>query len=552
MPLLSNELARRENGRLELRTTPMRLRWNLDELVTADGHRLHCTFTASISAINDPAEWRMLEEVFITSSHHRTYGVTGDAVVAHFMPGLRAAASKIAGDYKADHWVKGDAAARQALIDALREAGKAIAFSAGVEFLPPFAADFESATYQAQQVEQMQRTLAERRVAGQVEHFERASKLLKQFKELREAAPDLSASDILKQVSPADQGLMLQTLLMAAGKAHSTSCLWAVAGTALVKIDGRATPASLELTPLPDDLGPLRSVQPARVDGQNVLLVGARSGVVIYDPEHRSSRRYADRSIDSQLGFSSAVVWNNQVWACHGDAGVVAWNLGEADAPMQVIRPVELRGAENPPPVPTAPSPQQTYVSAGGIVASMSVRTAGIRNLSVLDEDRIVFSVGRQLTTIDKSGIRFQVPMESDAEVLRIIPQPQAKRVAVVQDDGTIGVRDLASLEPIARQRRTGRLTAAAPLPWLGEQRLLLATHEGPIHCVGLDDELVTQYMSSHRGLRAVCASADLIAAVSSDRQRVVLWNSWDGKTPMAELSIASATRHRVGDIEFA
>src|SRR5688572_2801075 len=149
MPLLPNELARRENGRLELRTTPMRVRWNLDDLVTADGHRLHCTFTASVGAINDPAEWRMLEEVFLTSSNHRRHAVTADAIVAHFLPGLRAAASKVAGDHKADLWVKGDPAARQALTEALRESGKAIAFSAGVEFLPPFDAHVESPTLPA-------------------------------------------------------------------------------------------------------------------------------------------------------------------------------------------------------------------------------------------------------------------------------------------------------------------------------------------------------------------------------------------------------------------
>ena len=63
---------------------------------------------------------------------------------------------------------------------------------------------------------------------------------------------------------------------------------------------------------------------------------------------------------------------------------------------------------------------------------------------------------------------------------------------------------------------------------------------------------MVTTYLSSHRGLRVVSAAADLVAAVSSDRQRVVLWNSWDGKKPLAELSIASAAKHRVGDIEFA
>jgi hypothetical protein len=89
-------------------------------------------------------------------------------------------------------------------------------------------------------------------------------------------------------------------------------------------------------------------------------------------------------------------------------------------------------------------------------------------------------------------------------------------------------------------------------LPWLGANRLLVASEEGPIYCVGLDDELVTTYLSSHRGLRALTASVDLLAGVSSDRQRVVLWNSWEGKKPLAELSVISAAKHRVGDIEFA
>jgi hypothetical protein len=89
-------------------------------------------------------------------------------------------------------------------------------------------------------------------------------------------------------------------------------------------------------------------------------------------------------------------------------------------------------------------------------------------------------------------------------------------------------------------------------LPWLGASRLLLASDEGPVYCVGLDDEVVTTFLSAHRGLRVLAAAADLVAGVSSDRQRVVLWNSWEGKKPLAELSVAGVTKHRVGDIEFA
>src|SRR3954469_9990847 len=116
MPLLNNEIARRENGRLEIRSTPVRVRWNLDDLVTADGHRLHCTFTCSVAALSDPSERRMLEEVFLG----RSRAVTSDARVEHFAPGLRAAAARLADQYTAEQWVKGDL--KQPMTDAIRDA----------------------------------------------------------------------------------------------------------------------------------------------------------------------------------------------------------------------------------------------------------------------------------------------------------------------------------------------------------------------------------------------------------------------------------------------
>ena len=99
-------------------------------------------------------------------------------------------------------------------------------------------------------------------------------------------------------------------------------------------------PASSEHPPvaLPQTLGPLRSVQPARLDGKEVLLVGARSGVIVYDPESKDTQEYADPSIDSPLGFSRAITWDGQIWGCHGDAGVVAWKFGEFAAPGVTLR----------------------------------------------------------------------------------------------------------------------------------------------------------------------------------------------------------------------
>ena len=69
--------------------------------------------------------------------------------------------------------------------------------------------------------------------------------------------------------------------------------------------------------------------------------------------------------------------------------------------------------------------------------------------------------------------------------------------------------------------------------------------------CVGIEDPLVTHYVSAHRGLRVICGTSDLVAGLSNDRNRLVIWNSWDGRQPAAELYPTSQTHHRLADIAF-
>src|SRR3954467_3500686 len=63
MPLMEQELARRSNGRLELRPEPVRVRWTFDELVTSDQHDARCTFECSVRAVDDATERRLPQEV---------------------------------------------------------------------------------------------------------------------------------------------------------------------------------------------------------------------------------------------------------------------------------------------------------------------------------------------------------------------------------------------------------------------------------------------------------------------------------------------------------
>jgi hypothetical protein len=82
--------------------------------------------------------------------------------------------------------------------------------------------------------------------------------------------------------------------------------------------------------------------------------------------------------------------------------------------------------------------------------------------------------------------------------------------------------------------------------------RLLLATLDGPVCCVGVEDSVVTQYVSPHRGLKGIAATNGLDRGITADRQRWSCGTRGTGARRSPEVNVTAKTRHRVADIAFA
>jgi hypothetical protein len=224
---------------------------------------------------------------------------------------------------------------------------------------------------------------------------------------------------------------------------------------------------------------------------------------------------YSAPQITSQMGFNAAVVANDRVWATHGEAGLIAWDLDKLDEPRLAIRP---QGSD-------APS----------------------RNLTNLNSD-LILSAGPQLFRIAGDGPLKPFGTAASAEIAGIVIDGET--IVTLHEDGLICSRNIET-GAVESQQHVARICAASAMPWLGDQRLLLATEDGPILCSGLDDDLIAQFTSPYRACRIVAASARTIAAVTSDRQRLILWHAWDGRKPFSEIHVASLTQHRIADIAF-
>ncbi len=486
----------------------VRLRWAFDDLITADGHRLAVAFGCGVKSVAASADRRLFVEVFMTGND----SVAVADLVAHFTPALAAAAGDLARILKADAALS--EGSRPALETALRKAGDEVAFDCGLEVIPPFDVEVTSPTLQQERIEQMQRTAAERRSADRVGHLARAADLLKQWESLKTSVPSITPGKLIEQLNPADRGAMLDTLLMATG-AESVAAmpdLWAVAGPYLVRLDLKTDAPKPTLSPLPSTAGPLRSVR--GIDGR--ILVGARSGILIVDGNDPDSAEvYSHPGLISEHGFSSVITAGDRLWGCHRGAGLVSWVVGQPDQPATVFSSGELGG--------------------------------DVKYLTRVNDDEIVFAVDGKLFRLDAN----YKPVEAAALGSPIVAVLNAQqRLVVATEDGQLAVLDARTMQRTEESRRSGKLTGAALLPWLSSSRVLLTRADGPIECVGLDDQLVTQF-NGHTGLRAVTACGGKVAGMSSDRQRVVLWNAWDGRKPAGEIYLAGLAKHRVADITF-
>ncbi|MBC8107451.1 MAG: hypothetical protein H7Z14_12735 [Anaerolineae bacterium] len=523
VPMAANELARRSDGAIEVRIDPMRVRIDLSAMQSKDHHDLRCTFDCSVRVAENASDRRLLGEVLLADRNT----LTRENVAAHLAHQVRARVESFLHDRPAVDVLSGPA--RDELLSAIRSVADAAAFACGLIVLPPYQLDLQSNSVQREKIEQMQRVRAEERSADQVEHLRRAGDLLKQFQSVRESSNNISPGQILQQISPADRGTTLEALLAASSRQDGYTTLWAVAGQSLARIVPGETTPTVDLLPIPDKLGPLRSVQPARWSGageNDVLLIGARDGCWAVDRESPAAnpQAFADPELKSQLGFNRVADWKSPpgILATHADGGVVAWEVRDNVSPHTKLREYGRAG------------------SAG--------RGVGARNLQVFDAEHAIFSVGNELVLMTGDA-RTPLPIESSATIVSIVLAPN--EFLAIHEDGLIVRYDRAAREPIARETRGGRINAVCALPWIGSIRLLLAREDAALECVGVDDQLVTQYLSTHRGYKILAASVAVVAAVSSDRQRLILWHTWDGRKPFAELHLTSQTRHRIADIDF-
>ena len=441
----------------------------------------------------------------------------GDYLAEKAGPALLALPSRDAADLLAD--VGGIAAAAAGAL-------RTPLFAVGLELDGPPTASAESPELAARQAERAA-------VAAAREAADHADDLLLRFEDIRRRNPDVPPGRLLAALDEGDRRPALLGMLGAA-RAEDDShevALWLAAGMRVHNVTDALFGDASEV----DGLGPIRSLRPAPV---GKLIEGCRDGVMVMRRPLR-----ATLPGDSPLGFSDVAECDDgTVWAVHGDRGLQAW---DHDAGGAGVTPAALRDrlldafadlapesgvAVVPPGGPARPTAVAALAAGGAVVAVSFADDAGC---------------GLFRATFDGPGVRL-APLRvfDDAAVVFLSPTLGLMRDgrSFRIDGGNVGfAADFGDA-----------VTAAAAVPWLGDERLAACVKDGPVAVLGPDDGVRVDYQSEHKGFAAVAASAGRLAAVTGDRQRLVLWDLSSPQSPVADLYLLDHTRSRAADVAFA
>jgi hypothetical protein len=448
-----------------------------------------------------PADRQLLREALLSNRNEATL----KCLAALFDESLRALAAGLAGHVLAKDL---DEQTRSEWQEKMASQANRVAFAAGLAVLWPVSLLIQSPTLQ------------------RLSRVQQTQDLLSQIQHVRQTHPDLVGGALLNFLDMNDRPAVLASMLLAEGRNGATAL--AVAGDRLIRISLDALQSEAPPTTQPQPkveqeqinpaIGPLRSVNIAKIAGENVLILGGSAGLAILGHQGQA---YLAPDCDSLLGFSHALLDANHLVARHGGIGVLSWQIGQP-APACLLASNEALASQAP---------------ASG-------------ELALLAEGQYLISSGPRIWALRQGKITPLDTAEYPAPVIRLI-QRDADVIAV-RSDGSVQRIERPSAKIVALfppRGSPGTVTAAGAIPMAGSCRLLLAAQDNLIRCVGLEDGIVTEFRSGHVGLRMLSGGAGWVMGVSADRQRLILWPAHDGRQSAAEIHVTSLVRHRIAGI---
>lgn len=500
-------VARKTVDDLLLNEDAVRVTCSWNDLRSADNQQIRIEFSAGVVCVDSPADRALLAERFFSASDVR------EITPAHISRFLNDEVTTALKRYVLSQRSEGllDGALDVPLSELLAEQCRKTAFAAGMAVLPPYTLRIDSPSVErVRKLSQVQESLD----ALAQSQTSRAAMLAELTRRLTSHGGNTKVLDGLALTDPLD-------LYRAAGVADSswssaTPLLQVGVGTCVSSIDPHRPTLPAEHPPI-SDVGPIRSVRTARLDGATVLVIGAREGVAILKPG--SCERIASFRMtgSSEFGFNAAGILeeDRSIVATHSEYGAVCWKIRSPDEPQ-------------------------------------TLSSGATRSLTVLSSKLAVFADVNQLRWV-AAGRGIENGLAGTAMIVEIAELPD-KLLAIAYADRSIAIVD-ANAGPSAQPMRTVRMLAPivslAGMDVCGLPRVVATMTDGTLRAIDPFTGEVVSIGPGSYAARAVRCRAGHIALLNADRTRIGLIDLMQPDRIASEVHVAAAYGNRAGDVWF-
>ncbi len=505
---------------LFVRAAPCELEYEVPHLQSGDGFEVTAALRLTVEPATDRAE--------LTAFHQAVSASVSEVRRAHLHrhceTAVQAACAEVARQRPAAQLVAPTSPAEFALVVAAQL--QPLTFASGLLLGPDLRVRFNSAAFaeatRAQQDEERRerqqaaaKQLQEAAAQTRRQRLAELSALLDDARRIQAAHPELSMSDILRTFAPAQRNALHEALLAQGAGQRETDSLIVVVGEEVLWFDPADPGHPRRRVSLASEAGPLRSIRRGQWRDRPVLLVGARRGVLILDPDgERLALCLLPTQHQPRGGFNAAVLLGDRVYATHSEVGLACWPLlGSPETPAM-------------PDVGTVCLPEVTRGAAA------------VRDLQPEAGDCLWFSVDHRILGWRPSEAKPFTEIVALSEVTALVVAEgfvhAGTSCGAIQRWSAAISQDAVQL----LRRPSGRRVQSLDwLPYGGIPRLLIADDQFGLDALLIADSGLITYRAEQR-IRWGWSAADRIVGVNDRRDAVAVWASDAPEAPLATIPV--------------
>jgi hypothetical protein len=510
---------------LLVRALPFELILDFPQLPAADQYLCDARVTVQVQVLTERTELEALAGQVLGSRTH----ADSAAVVRYLAPHLERALRAFVAEHQAGALVEARVADQAGQVAHQALAGPCFSGGLAVRGTPVVTVTSAAWGRTREAAERAARALDEHAAQSELRsaladaqrtRLSHLESMLERLNTLAERSPGVELSELMRAFEHAQRGELYQALFAARARQRTTASIAVITGDSLLFYDARDPSRVVRRVELQGACGAPRSLQHDPAGGR--LLVGAARGVYVLDEAGDGSVAELPAASDAPVrgGFNEVAARGDVIVATHSELGVWRWSMGKPQSAAPLLADL-TDGAR---------TVRAAQFAAGRLWFALDERVICVDVDDLSANPRIAGGGAGTISALCACGEGIYAGT-SDGDVLH---WPDAARLENPKRIHGGSNRPVESIVMVTSG---------------GIARLFFTDTSLAVHCRVPGDSFVCRFEAGGQTVRRAACAADVVAATTDARDRVLVWTTEQPARPVSTINIYRETGRSVQDV---